>query len=638
MAGMSKKRVNFFRGVLQWTIIALLAYMVVRPWFDKGYYADFEAYCPFGGMQALMSYLNSHSLACSMTTVQIGLGIALIAGVLLFAKLFCSFICPIGTFTEWLGSLGRRVKLNFTIKGTADRVLRVVKYALLFITVYFSVSSSELFCRTFDPYYVLFSGFGGDTVMWYAIPAILLTIVGSFFIRQLWCKYLCPLGAITNIAIYALPASALALLFVIINRFAGGLIQWYWLLAAICLMGFILESTTLRFLIFPPIRITRHPEICTNCRICDKKCPMALNISTIDKVQHIDCHLCTDCVAKCPEKGALTVNKRWPRWLPALITVVLIAAALFFSNRYEIPTISEHWGSPELMKTASVVEMSGLKNIKCFGSSRSFANHMKEVDGVLGVETFVRHHGIKVYYDKSVIDEQGVKKAVFSPVSEFFGLPGPGRKSVWVYTVGIDKCFDPNDQYYLMALLYQHEGILGFQTHYGEPVEAAIYFDRQVTDPEKIKLTIEQSELVQNNGDNIIKTPLNFKVAKTGSRLDSIAVSDMLKKFFEETDITFNFYGKYRPEQLETWERPFIQASFPEMQDWIPYLISHTSNDDGIVRFSIVFTDSGPVLRLVFVKTMTTPDKLLALLQEKDLKVHFPDGHIESVKNPFAIK
>ncbi|HOW31391.1 MAG TPA: 4Fe-4S binding protein, partial [Bacteroidales bacterium] len=360
---MSKKRVNFFRGVLQWTIIALLAYMVVRPWFDKGYYADFEAYCPFGGMQALMSYLNSHSLACSMTTVQIGLGIALIAGVLLFAKLFCSFICPIGTFTEWLGSLGRRVKLNFTIKGTADRVLRVIKYALLFITVYFSVSSSELFCRTFDPYYVLFSGFGGDTVMWYAIPAILLTIVGSFFIRQLWCKYLCPLGAITNIAIYALPASALALLFVIINRFAGGLIQWYWLLAAICLMGFILESTTLRFLIFPPIRITRHPEICTNCRICDKKCPMALNISTIDKVQHIDCHLCTDCVAKCPEKGALTVNKRWPRWLPALITVVLIAAALFFSNRYEIPTISEHWGSPELMKTASVVEMSGLKNI-----------------------------------------------------------------------------------------------------------------------------------------------------------------------------------------------------------------------------------------------------------------------------------
>jgi hypothetical protein len=637
MASKKRDRINYLRGILQWTILVLLVYMLVRPLADKSYFADFEANCPFGGMQALMSYLSAGSLACSMTTVQIGLGLALLAGVLLFAKLFCSYICPIGTFTEWLATLGRRLKVHITLKGFVDRDLRILKYALLFFTVYFSVTSSELFCRTFDPYFAVVSGFGTDVVLWYAIPALLLTVVGSFFIRQFWCKYICPLGAITNIAVYALPVAALALIWVILNKLMGDAIHWSWLLGAICLTGFILEATTLRFLIFPPLRIVRNAKICTGCKICDKKCPMAINISSVDKVQDIDCHLCTDCIVKCPEAGALTINRRWPKWLPALLTVVLIALALLISNKYEIPTITERWASSDELNSATVFEMDGLKNIKCFGSSRSFANHMKEVPGVLGIETFVKHHRVKVLYNNSLIDEQGVKKAIFSPVSEFFSLPVPGHTRVSVYTIGIDRCFDPNDQYYLTALLYQQNGILGFQTHFGEPVEASIYFDDKVITPEQINKAIEQREIVLGEGADRIQQSLNFKVNTNQKAIDSLTVSKLLNVFYQETDITFNFFEKYSPGQLGVWEKTFVQASFPEMQDWIPYLISHTSNDDGIVRFSIVFTDAGPLLRLIFVKSMTSAEKISKLVKESDLQVHFPDGKTEKVKNPFRI-
>ena len=136
---MKMKRINYFRLALQWIILALLAYMVIRPFVDTAYTADFEAYCPLGGLQALSGYLVTNNLACSMTSMQITMGIALIVCILIFSKLFCSYICPVGTFTEWLGKLGEKFKMRYTIKGIADRSLRILKYVLLFLTFYFTI-------------------------------------------------------------------------------------------------------------------------------------------------------------------------------------------------------------------------------------------------------------------------------------------------------------------------------------------------------------------------------------------------------------------------------------------------------------------------------------------------------------------
>ncbi|HCT70424.1 MAG TPA: hypothetical protein DF409_04575, partial [Bacteroidales bacterium] len=60
MARTRKK--NYYRLTLQWIIVTLLAYMLVRPFVDRSYVADFEAYCPFGGLQALSSFLANNSL------------------------------------------------------------------------------------------------------------------------------------------------------------------------------------------------------------------------------------------------------------------------------------------------------------------------------------------------------------------------------------------------------------------------------------------------------------------------------------------------------------------------------------------------------------------------------------------------
>lgn len=633
---MAKKQspINFYRITLQLAVFALLIYMLLRSFVDKSYIPDYEAYCPFGGIQSLASYFSVHSLACSMTTVQIALGVAMILAVVLFSKLFCSYICPVGTFTEWMGTLGRKAKIHITLIGNADRILRILKYILLFITFYFTVTASELFCRKFDPFYAGFTGFSGDVVLWYAIPALFATIAGSFFIRQFWCKYLCPVGAVTNLAVYALPAAAITLLWVLLTYVVGLEIPWPWLLGALCLIGFIFEATTLKFFVFPSLRITRNDAICTHCRICDKKCPMAIQISNVDTVDHIDCHLCVDCVVKCPEKGALTINKRNLRWLPAVATVVLTAAAIAIATFYELPTISENWGDLN-GKNIKVVRMDGLNSIKCFGSSRSFANHMKEIPGIKGVETFVKHHRVVVYYDESIINKDGVKEAIFSPLSEILNLNGKTVGKVSYVKFGIDRCFDPNDQFYLGELLRKDKGVLALSTHYGEPVQATIYFDSSFTDENKIKKAISAETLVMGEGSEQTTVETGFLVNETGKTSGEIKSFEFLSLFIPVTDVSFNKYESYTDYQMLVYELPFEQASDPEMQQWIPFLVSHASNDDGIVRIQTSFTENGPVIKIWFVESLTTVEKINSTLKAPELIVHYPDKSVKKSKNPF---
>lgn len=636
---MAKKKspVNYYRITLQWGIFALLIYMLLRPLLDNSYSPDFEAYCPFGGMQSLASYFSVHSLACSMTTVQIGLGIALILAVVLLSKLFCSYICPIGTFTEWMGTLGRKVKMHITLTGNIDRVLRILKYALLFVTFYFTVTASELFCRKFDPFYASFTGFSGDVFLLYALPAMVLTIAGSFFIRQFWCKYLCPLGAITNIAVYGLPAAAITLLWVLLTYAAGLTIPWPWLLGTLCLMGFVFEATTLKFFIFPSLRITRNDDICTHCRICDKKCPMAIQISTVEVVDHIDCHLCIDCVVKCPEKGALTINKRNLRWLPATATIILTAAAITIATYYELPTISENWGDIN-GKNVQVVRMDGLKNIKCFGSSRSFANHMKEIHGVLGVETFVKHHRIVVYYDTSTINEESVKEAIFSPLSELLNFEGKPSGTVSVIKLGIDRCFDPNDQFYLGELLRKDKGVLALSTQFGEPVQATIYYDASLTDKNKIKKAASMESLEMGEGKGQTRVETGFVVNEPEYVSGEIPFYEFLAMFIPTTDVAFNKYESFTDDKMLVYELPFEQAADPAMLKWIPFLVSHASNDDGIVRIQTAFDESGTVIKIWFVESLTTVEKINALLKSPEFIVHYPDKSVKKIKNPFRFK
>jgi polyferredoxin len=629
---MGKRNINYLRLIIQWSILLILAYMVIRLYIDKQYIAYYEKYCPFGGIQALSSYLVTNKIAYFATSIHLAFGLALIICIVIFSKLFCGYICPIGTFTEWLGKLGEKFKLRFTVKGFADRALRILKYGLLFFTFYFTIKTGELFCKKYDPYYAGFTGFGSGVIMLYAIIAMVAVVLGSIFIRMSWCKYLCPLSAATNIFANFILFIGLLVTYILLVFVFKIQISWVWLLAVICLLSFLKEASMMRVKIFPILKITRNPDTCTLCRKCDKVCPMAIKVSESGRVNHIDCHLCCDCIVSCPEKDVLRINRRNIRWMPPLAVVLLIAAAIWFSSYIKIPAISERWGTPQQMGNSKVFSKSGLKNIKCYGSSMSFAEQMKDVKGVLGVETYLNSNTVKVFYDPSLINEEGIKKAIFIPSAVI--LNEPVNEEIGVMNFKIGNYFDPYDEYYLTELLSANPAVYGFSTTFGEPVNLKVYFNPVKLSSSKIIAVIESPEIKIKDGKTESIQKNNFKIQYAEEKFTLINLQEFYTDLTPAMDDTFNKFSRYKSTDLSIYE--ILLSSFnKEIADQLPYLESHLSNNNGIVGFKTRYTKDGVYVQIIFVKSMTNTSDILKLLTAPKLKVYFDDGSSKERDNPF---
>jgi hypothetical protein len=162
-----------------------------------------------------------------------------------------------------------------------DRGLRLLKFALLFLIFYYTINDSELFCKNFDPYYAAATGFQGEITLWMSIIAIVVFLFGSFFIKMFWCKYICPLGAMSNIFKFTITFVVLVGVYALLG-FSGLAVSWVYLLAAACLIGYIWEAIYLESKIFPVLKVNRDTEACNNCGLCAKKCPYSINVDKAD--------------------------------------------------------------------------------------------------------------------------------------------------------------------------------------------------------------------------------------------------------------------------------------------------------------------------------------------------------------------
>lgn len=176
----------------------------------------------FGGLSSLASYLNIGSMSCTMNEVQIAVGLGLLLGVILVGKLFCSYLCPIGSVTNGSACSGEKLKIRREIPAKVDRPLRALKYVLLFLTIYFTMTSSELFCKEFEPYFAVANLFKNtDINLLYAILATVITVGGHSAIVCSRASAL-PLGALSNIFLNAVPVAVLIGAFVVANLLGCG--------------------------------------------------------------------------------------------------------------------------------------------------------------------------------------------------------------------------------------------------------------------------------------------------------------------------------------------------------------------------------------------------------------------------------
>ncbi len=628
------KKQNWYKLIYQFAIIGILIFMVIRLLADKAYAPDFEAYCPFGGLQALGSYLTMDSLSCAMTSTQIMMGVVLFIGIVLFSRLFCGYICPLGTISEWVGKLGERLKIRFTIKGLADYALRFLKYALLFITFYFTLKSSELFCKKFDPFYAAVSGFEADVVILWAVIAIGILVIGSLFFRLFWCRYLCPLGALSVIFKFTWWFAGVMAVYIIM-LLAGLNIPYIYPLLIITAGGYILEIFLMSKVSPSLVHITRDTETCTSCGQCAEKCPQGIHVDEMKEVRHTDCTLCGDCLHACPEKDALQINRKNMKWLPAVVLGFLIVLGVTAGKMFELPTINQKWGTPEQIRDAEMFEISGLKNIKCYGSSTAFANQMRKVEGIFGVSTYVSSHTVHILYDPKLYDEDQVHKLIFVPEKRIIKPVTEGCDSIICYTLTVDKFFDPYDAIYMQNLLEQKTDACGYQSEYACPVILRIYFEAG-TEPGKETLinVIETRTLSFITNGNEFNVKLPYKVVTFEEKPGKISKTEYAGNMFTPTSSRFNEFKEYRRDAISKYV--VLMGENSAFSNRYNYLISHLSNDKGITGFETRLDSMGNEQGIIFfIDSLTHPDNIYMSLNADSLMFHYNDGSTGTIANPF---
>ncbi len=620
---------NWPKYLLQWgVLIAIIVFVTgIIPSEEA---VDPEAYCPMGGLQALATYLANNSLPCSMSSLQVMMGIALVAAVVLFSKLFCGYICPVGTVQDLLGKARRAMH----IKGIkiyngsfADKVLRIIKYALVFWIFYMTVNASELFCKNLDPYYAIATGFKGEITLWMSIVTICVLILGSFFVDMFWCRYLCPLGAISNSLKFWLWIGVLFGAYYVAD-ILGANIPWAVLLGAFCILGYLLEI----FHAKPKLQIfhvTKNNISCNNCGLCIKKCPYHIDIKSFEngKVNHVDCTLCGECVAAC-STGALNIgickpNKsRIMNLVPAVLTVALIAFGMWAGGKFELPTIDMKWGieavaedgtktqlvDPESLETVTI---EGLRSVKCYGSSMAFKAKLEKIAGVHGVKVFVKRHAADVLYDPAKTDPDKIQEAIYVPSKFRVATPDhlevPELKVVTIRTEGM---YDKMDINYLgMQMRQTGKRIYGLETEFACPLIVRVYMDpAEDLDEDWFEDVVEMEVLsMPQHGGGTKDIEIDYEFVKMEDETSTVKTEDFIRKMFSP----FRVQWKKRIEAAEgkqqfvyeivdkNYEKPIFLRN-------MPYLSNHLSKHEGIIGVYLDLNKNlQPAIQIRYAEPMT---------------------------------
>ena len=639
---MSKIKKNLWRHVLQLGVIAVIAGFILKVFFG-GEPANVEAYCPFGGLQSLVTYLNSNTLACSMSIVQIMMGVTLAIGVILFSKLFCGYLCPLGTVTEWMAVLRKKMKININITtgSVVDKILRAIKYILLFWIFYMTISSSELFCKNFDPYYAIATGFKGELTAWMAVISIACLFLGNLFINMFWCKYICPLGALSNVFKFTLTFLGLLILSLILGYF-GLPMQWYWLLGASCVIGYIFEIVYHESKVFPLLRITRDDEKCTHCGLCSKKCPQQIDVKNMKVVKHVDCTLCGECIASCPEKS-LNINRRSGlRWVPAILVVVLFFLALWMSQHWELPTIDERWGDEAKIERLESFERDGMRTVKCFGSSKAFANKMRTVPGVYGVTTYVNRFAVVIHYDPTETTKEKVEESMFTPTKRKLNTPPANVQQLKVVTMEVDKLFDRMDITFLGNIIKEKEGFYGIVSEYGCPVKVILYMDvNKPVDKKELQGIVETRKFeMPVHGGGVKEITCNYELTSVSDQVDTIGRQEFLDYMFPKTSSAFKGNKDKYDANVATavYEMDYPGIDKPLIQRQLPYLGSFLSNNPGILAYETALRGDMSVIRITYVKDVLDDEKIWEYLQSPQWTIHFKDGTVKDMDPTLSFK
>jgi polyferredoxin len=259
-----------------------------------------EGFLPISALISLKYWIQT-SVINTIHPSGLFIFLAIVAVSVVAKKAFCGWLCPVGSLSEAIWMLGEKIfKRTFILPRWLDYPLRSLKYLLLAFFVW-SISSMDipaLAAFIESPYnrvadikmYFFFAEISGA-----ALWTVAILMLASLFVKNFWCRYLCPYGALLGIT---------------------GL--------------------------FSPLRIKRTASTCIDCELCTKACPSSIKVHKVTTVMSDECMSCMRCVEVCPVKETLVVKpvliqRAVPGWVMAMLIVGIFVGVTGFAM------VTGHW-------------------------------------------------------------------------------------------------------------------------------------------------------------------------------------------------------------------------------------------------------------------------------------------------------
>lgn len=242
-----------------------------------------------GTMHAWFGWLARVQFLPALLAMNAAVVVALVVLTLLFGRVYCSIICPLGVMQDIFGRMGKRAKKNRYSYSPAKQVLRGIMLAVAVVAFVLGLNSVVALLAPYSAYGRIAQNLLSPLWLWgNNLLADLAERADSyaFYSVDVWVRS----GVTFAIAL-------LTLLIIGVLAWRNG--RTY--CNTICPVGTVLGCLAKYSLLKPVIDTTK----CNSCGLCARNCKAACIDIKNHRIDYTRCVDCMDCIDKC-HKGAIS--------------------------------------------------------------------------------------------------------------------------------------------------------------------------------------------------------------------------------------------------------------------------------------------------------------------------------------------
>ncbi|MDE7149302.1 MAG: 4Fe-4S binding protein, partial [Bacteroidales bacterium] len=242
-----------------------------------------------GTLHTYFGWLAKIQFLPALLALNVGVVAGLIVLTLLFGRVYCSVICPLGVMQDVFGWFGKKARKSRYAYSPAKSRLRYIVLALFVVALVAGIGAFVALLAPYSAYGRIASNLFAPLWQWgNNVLAYFAERFGSyaFYTTEVWIR---------SLPVFIVAAVTFAVLGVLAWRNGRTYCN------AVCPVGTVL-SFFARFAWFKP---TLDAGKCVGCRLCERNCKAACIDVRNHRIDYSRCVGCMDCIDQC-NKGAIT--------------------------------------------------------------------------------------------------------------------------------------------------------------------------------------------------------------------------------------------------------------------------------------------------------------------------------------------